>query len=262
MLDQDQPLIRARALGKIWNEEGGDPITALSPFDLDVRDGEFLSIVGPSGCGKSTLLKLIAGLVPASSGAVWLDGTEITDPRPDLGLVFQAPMLLPWKTILDNVLLPIELQRGDRKAGEARARALLDMVGLADFADRYGSELSGGMQQRAGIVRALVHDPKLLLMDEPFGALDAMTRERMNGELQRIWSESHKTVIFVTHSIPEAVFLGDRVVVMTPRPGRVAEIVDIPLPRPRKPAMMATPEFGLLADRIRRHFETEGEMDL
>lgn len=258
MSSRDRILIRADGLGKVWTTQGNEEIVALSPFDLDIRDGEFLAIVGPSGCGKSTLLKLIAGLIPASSGSVTLDGIAITAPRPEVGLVFQSPMLLPWRTVLENVMLPLELQKRDKRAGEKRARALLEMVGLGDFADRYGSELSGGMQQRAGICRALVHDPEVLLMDEPFGALDAMTRERMNIELQRIWSDQGKTVIFVTHSIQEAVFLGDRVAVMTPRPGQVAEIIDIPLPRPRRPALMATPEFGVLAERIRRHFELEG----
>lgn len=254
-------LIRARGLGKIWDTKG-DSIVALSPLDLDVRDGEFLSIVGPSGCGKSTLLKILAGLIDATSGTVDLGGTAITGPRPDVGLVFQAPMLLPWRTVLQNVMVPIELQKRDRVAGEAKARELLDMVKLGDFVDRYGNELSGGMQQRAGICRALVHDPKLLLMDEPFGALDAMTRERMNIELQRIWLEQHKTVVFVTHSIQEAVFLGDRVVVMSPRPGRISEIVDVKLPRSRDPSVMATPEFGAIADQIRKHFELEGATDL
>lgn len=261
MKRQTDPLIRARGLGKVW-ETKGDAIVALSPLDLDIHDGEFLSIVGPSGCGKSTLLKILAGLVAPSSGNVDLGGTPITGPRPDVGLVFQAPMLLPWRTVLENVMVPIELQKRDRAAGRAKAQELLEMVKLGDFADRYANELSGGMQQRAGICRALVHDPKLLLMDEPFGALDAMTRERMNIELQRIWLEQHKTVVFVTHSIQEAVFLGDRVVVMTPRPGRISEIVDVPLPRHRDPSVMATAEFGAIADQIRRHFELEGATDL
>ncbi len=252
------PLIEARGVGKIYGTLGGGKVTALAPVHFDVGEGEFVCIVGPSGCGKSTLLKMLAGILRPSAGQLHLAGKPITGPRPDIGVVFQAPMLLPWRTVLENVLLPAELQRLDMRQYEAEARKLLALVGLADFADRYPNELSGGMQQRAGICRALVHDPKVLLMDEPFGALDAMTREHMNIELQRIWSERRKTVIFVTHSLVEAVFLADRVIVMTPRPGRIQEIIDIQLERPRRPAMMSTEAFGRAAERIRAHFELEG----
>jgi NitT/TauT family transport system ATP-binding protein len=175
--------------------------------------------------------------------------------------VFQAPVLLPWRTVLQNVMVPIEIQKRDRAAFEARARQLIAMVGLSGFEGKYPSELSGGMQQRVGICRALVHDPSFLLMDEPFGALDAMTRESMNEELQRIWSESRKTILLVTHSIPEAVYLADRVVVMTPRPGRIVDVIPVDLPRPRTLGMQNTPEFGRFVAGIRRHFGSAGALD-
>jgi NitT/TauT family transport system ATP-binding protein len=230
------------------------PVVALENIDFAIDEGAFVAIVGPSGCGKSTLLKILAGLLPASDGAALLRGSPITGPRRDIGVVFQAPVLFPWRTVLDNVLLPIDVQRLGRERHAPIARDLLALVGLAGFEERYPWELSGGMQQRVAIVRALVHDPAMLLMDEPFGALDAMTREQMNVELQRIWLERRKTVLFITHSIAEAVFLADRVLVMTARPGRIMDDVAIDLPRPRALDLVDTAAFGGYARRIRACF--------
>jgi NitT/TauT family transport system ATP-binding protein len=190
-----------------------------------------------------------------------MQGRSLSGPSRELGVVFQAPVLLPWRTVLQNVLVPVEVQRRDRDHFEGRAMELLAMVGLRGFESKYPSELSGGMQQRVGICRALVHDPSFLLMDEPFGALDAMTRETMNEDLQRIWTESRKTVLLVTHSIPEAVYLADRVVVMTPRPGRIVDVIPVHLKRPRTLAMHNTPEFGHYVTRIRAHFNSAGTLD-
>ncbi len=195
------------------------------------------------------------------SGSALVSGAPHDGPSRDVGVVFQAPVLLPWKTVLQNVMVPIAVQRRSAVEFEVRARRLIAMVGLSGFEDRYPNELSGGMQQRVGICRALVHDPSFLLMDEPFGALDAMTREAMNEELQRIWQDSQKTVLLVTHSIPEAVYLADRVVVMTPRPGRIVDVIDIDLPRPRRLTMQNTPEFGHFTSAIRKHFGSTGSLD-
>jgi NitT/TauT family transport system ATP-binding protein len=229
----------------------GNAVHALDRISLDVDDGEFIAIVGPSGCGKSTLLKLVTGLRAPVSGALHVYGRQVTQPRGDVGIVFQSPVLLPWRTILDNVLLPIHVLGHDVTKGRASAQELLNLVGLAGFEKSYPHELSGGMQQRAAIARALVYDAPLLLMDEPFGALDALTREQMNLELQRIWQASGKTVVFITHSIPEAVFLADRIVVMSPRPGRVLKILDNKMARMRELDDMLSPEFGLLVREIR-----------
>src|SRR5690606_31981467 len=239
----------------------GETVQALDHISFDVDEGEFVSIVGPSGCGKSTLLKIIAGLIPASAGHVLIGGQRVAGPRSDIGFVFQQPVLLPWRTVKANVMLPVEVLKLDRRAGERRAADLLETVGLSNFANHYPMELSGGMQQRVGIARALVHDPVLLLMDGPFGALDAMTREHMTLELLNIWSACRKTVLFVTHSIAEAVFLADRVVTMTARPGRVAEVVTIDLPRPRDLALMNTPEFGRYVSHIRALLNARGGLD-
>ncbi|HEV8586271.1 MAG TPA: ABC transporter ATP-binding protein [Methylomirabilota bacterium] len=236
-------------VGVTYRTDSG-PVEALRDVGFAVGRGELVALVGPSGCGKSTLLRVVAGLRPPTSGRVEVDGRGVTGPIPSVGMVFQAPVLLKWRTVRDNVLLPAELAGLDRRRHRERAESLLRLVGLDGFAERLPRELSGGMQQRASICRALLLDPPLLLMDEPFGALDAMTRDEMNLELLRVWGESaaaRKTVLFVTHSIPEAVFLADRVVVMSPRPGRVARVVDVPLPRPRTPATRAVPEFGTLA---------------
>ncbi|HEX9662934.1 MAG TPA: ABC transporter ATP-binding protein [Candidatus Binatia bacterium] len=235
-------LIEYRNVRKVYKSGGGEVI-ALEEFSLNVGDGEFLAVVGRSGCGKTTLLKLTSGLLPATSGTVRVDGKPVTAPLTNIGIVFQAPVLLPWRKTLDNVLLQIEARKLDVNGYRRKALELLELTGLKGFEARYPSELSGGMQQRVSISRALVHDPPLLLMDEPFGALDAITRDEMNLELQRIWGEAKKTVVFITHSIPEAVFLGDRVIVMTPRPGKIAEIVKIDLPRPRTTTMRDDPKF-------------------
>jgi len=239
-------------VGKTFVTRGGEQVVAMADVSLEVRRNEFVCLVGPSGCGKSTLLRLVAGLVAPTAGTVSISGAPVTEPRDDTGIVFQAPTLLPWASILDNVLFPLDMMRRLDAAGRARARDLLMLVGLAGFEGKYPRELSGGMQQRAGICRALVHEPDILLMDEPFGALDALTREELTIELMRIWQERPKTILFVTHSIPEAVLLADRVVVMSPRPGRVAEIVDIRLPRPRDFDMEAHHEFQDATRHIRK----------
>jgi NitT/TauT family transport system ATP-binding protein len=245
-------VIEVSHLEKVFTTIRNERVHALNDISLSVRERELVTIVGPSGCGKSTLLKTIAGLIPASAGRVAVAGTPVAAPRTDIGIVFQNPILFPWRTVMENVLLPAEVQGLPRDAARARARELLAMVGLSEFEDKYPMELSGGMQQRAAISRALLSDPRILLMDEPFGALDAMTREQMNLDLQRIWRESGKTVVLITHSIPEAVFLGDRVVVMTPRPGRIARVIDVGIPRPRSLEVMGEPPFGRMTGDIRR----------
>ena len=238
-------------VAKTFVTRGGEEVVAMSDVSLEVGRNEFVCLVGPSGCGKSTLLRLVAGLVAPTGGTVSIGGAAVTEPRDDTGIVFQAPTLLPWASILDNVLFPLDMMGKLDAGGRARARDLLALVGLAGFEGKYPRELSGGMQQRAGICRALVHDPDILLMDEPFGALDALTREELTVELMRIWQERPKTILFVTHSIPEAVLLADRVVVMSPRPGRVAEIINVVLPRPRDFDMEARSEFQDATRRIR-----------
>ncbi len=241
-------MIRLEGVGKRFAR--GD-VEALRDVSLHVAPGEFVAIVGASGCGKSTLLRLVAGLVPPSSGQVVLAGTPVVGPRADTAMVFQAPTLLPWADVLRNVTFPLRLMKQAAGDTEARARALLATAGLAGFEHRLPRELSGGMQQRVAICRALLQQPRVLLMDEPFGALDALTREEMSLELLRIWSGLQMAVVFVTHSISEAVLLADRVVVMSPRPGRVAEIVPVNLPRPRGFGQEALPEFQAAAQRIR-----------
>jgi NitT/TauT family transport system ATP-binding protein len=242
-------LIVLDRVGMTYRAESG-VVEALRDISVTVDRGELVALVGPSGCGKSTLLRIIAGLRPATTGRVAVAGRRVVRPVPAVGMVFQAPVLLRWRTVLDNVLLAAELSSLEPTGYRARAEALLKLVGLDDFAGKRPRELSGGMQQRASLCRALLLDPPLLLMDEPFGALDAMTRDELNLELLRVWGEGaaeRKTIVFVTHSIPEAVFLADRVVVMTPRPGRVARTFDVPLPRPRTVAARADPVFGALA---------------
>jgi NitT/TauT family transport system ATP-binding protein len=237
----------------------GEPIVALEECSLDFEPGQFVSIVGPSGCGKSTLMLMVAGLVPMSSGSITIGSTPVSGPYTDLGIVFQEPVLLDWRKVMSNVLLQVELRRGyDKKRYRSRALELLELVGLSGFEDRYPFELSGGMRQRVSICRALVHDPPLLLMDEPFGALDALSRDQLNLDLQNIWLQSRKTVLFVTHSISEAIFLADRVAVFSPRPGRIVEVLDIDLPRPRPLSIRETPEFGRYASEIRRVFSSLG----
>jgi NitT/TauT family transport system ATP-binding protein len=248
-------LIELDGVGMVYASSTG-PVEALDGISFGVARGELVALVGPSGCGKSTLLRVVAGLRPPTRGQARVDGAEVTRPLPAVGMVFQAPVLLRWRRLLDNVLLPVDLAGRRREDHRGRALELLRTTGLGEFADKYPRELSGGMQQRAALCRALILDPPILLMDEPFGALDAMTRDEMNLELLRVWGETagpaerRKTVVFVTHSIPEAVFLADRVVVMTPRPGRVARVFDVPLPRPRTMAHRADPAFGRLALEI------------
>ena len=246
---------------KIFRRErraAGGEVRALDPIDLVVPRGEFLAIVGPSGCGKSTLLRLIAGLLAPTAGEVRVDGVPVTRPQTRVGIVFQSPVLLEWRTVLDNVLLQLELRGEDPRPHRERALALLESVGLAEFWDRYPRELSGGMRQRASIVRALIHDPPLLLMDEPFGALDALTREQMRVDLEALWLATRKTVVFITHSIDEAVLLADRVIVMSARPGRIEEILPIPLARPRGLEARRTPVFNDATERVTSIFLARG----
>jgi len=252
-----QAAVAIESVTKTYQTRGGE-IHALAEVTLDLQEREFLSVVGPSGCGKSTLLMLISGLIPATSGVIRVATQVVRRPYTNLGIVFQRDVLLPWRTVLDNVLLQVELRRLDRRRFEQHARELLALVGLHGFEAKYPSELSGGMRQRVAISRALIHDPPLLLMDEPFGALDAITRDQMNLDLLKIWDQSKKTVFFITHSISEAVFLSDRVVVMSPRPGRIVQIVDVQLPRPRHLALRETPEFAAHTRRIREALQAEG----
>ena len=217
----------------IYEDADGGGVRALEEIDIDVRENEFLVIVGPSGCGKSTLLKLMVGLLRPSAGNVLHRGSPVVDTLQDVGMVYQDPLLLPWRSVLDNILLPVEILRWDRKTYLPIAEEIIDTVGLTGFADKTPRQLSGGMQQRVALCRALITDPSLLLMDEPFAALDALTRDEMARELARLWEQRRKTVVFVTHSIAEAVLLGDRVIVMSPRPGRIERDIPIDLPRPR-----------------------------
>jgi NitT/TauT family transport system ATP-binding protein len=253
--------IQIMGLTKTFSTMSGEKVLALDNVSVDIAEGSLVTVVGPSGCGKSTLLKMLAGLLSPSSGSITLAGSKVVGTRRDVGMVFQSAILLPWRTVLQNVMLPAEVLGMDEKAARLRAMELLETVGLGGFAAKYPAELSGGMQQRAAICRALLHDPKILLMDEPFGALDAMTREQMNLELQAIWQRSGKTVVLITHSIPEAVFLGDRVLVMTARPGRLARVVDVNIPRLRDLDVMATPEFGAAAKIIRELLHQKGGID-
>ena len=242
--------IRVDGLFKTYSSKSGR-IAALENIDLSIADNEFVTLVGPSGCGKSTLLKIIGGLVRPSRGALYFGGELRHQPSREVGIVFQEAVLLQWRNVLDNVLLPVEILGLDRKKASERAMALLELVGLGGFETRFPRELSGGMQQRVSICRALIHNPSVLLMDEPFAALDAMTREELGLELLRIWNNDKKTVIFVTHNIAEAILLADRVVAMSPRPGRIAKVVKIDLPRPRVLDMEFTAEFKSYSDEIR-----------
>jgi NitT/TauT family transport system ATP-binding protein len=245
-----QLAVRAQHLSKAYNTQDGR-VLAVDDINFEIADREFVAIVGPSGCGKTTILKVLAGLVTPSSGEVEVFGQLLRGP-PGVGMVFQAPVLLKWRSVLDNVLFPIEILHKKKSAYREQAVETLRLVGLQGFENRYPWQLSGGMQQRVAIARALIHDPKLLLMDEPFGALDQITREQMNLELLRIWSETHKTTVLITHSISEAVFLADHVIVMTPRPGRIAGILDVVLPRPRSSDTKFSPDFIAAVQEVER----------
>jgi NitT/TauT family transport system ATP-binding protein len=252
--------IRIVEATKIYETKSG-PVNALEDFSVDIRDGEFVCILGPSGCGKTTLLWAMSGLHGLTRGHVLVDGEAIAGPRPDeIGMIFQEANLLPWRNLRQNIEFPFEIKGAT--PDRARVAALVQATGLADFERAMPRELSGGMQQRASIVRALAQDPAVLLMDEPFGALDAFTRDEMNLLLLKLWSESQKTVVFVTHNIGEAIFLADRVVVMTPRPGRLARIYEIDLPRPRTIEMTFEPEFIALIQEIKRTVEASGPRTL
>jgi NitT/TauT family transport system ATP-binding protein len=250
------PYIRLQGVAKRYETKDG-PVDACTDIDLEVRQSEFVAVVGPSGCGKTTILKMVAGLQPYSAGSITVGGRRVDRPLTDVGIVFQEPILLDWRSVLANVMLQVDIRGSDPVAGEREARHLLEITGLAGFENKKPYELSGGMRQRVSICRALVHDPPLLLMDEPFGALDALTREQISMDIQRIWMEKRKTAIHITHSIPEAVLLADRVVVMGPRPGRIVEIIDIDLPRPRRLDRLP-PQFNDYAGRIREIFKSKG----
>lgn len=250
--------VRISDLGKVYSSRGGNEVVALQGVSTTIRRGEFVTLVGPSGCGKSTLLDILAGLTPKTSGRVTLDGTEVVHGQPSrrVGLVFQKPVLLPWRTALENVYLPAQVGpapafRTDEAEISARALELLEMVGLGSFTEKYPWELSGGMQHRVSIARALLLEAEVMCLDEPFAALDEFTREQMHLELLKLWGEQGFTSVFVTHNIFESTFLSDRVLVMTPRPGKVVAEVEIDLPRPRTKDMIGTPEFGINVRRIR-----------
>jgi len=252
----EMPAISLRGVSMVYAAGGSEGrIHALQSVDLDVASGEFVSLIGPSGCGKSTLLRLIGDLLAPTSGSIQVNGKAPRQARlsREYGMVFQQPVLYDWRTVAQNVQLPLEVMRVPADARRDRTAELLRIVGLAEFANRYPWELSGGMQQRVSIARALSFSPSVLLMDEPFGALDEMTRERLNRELLNVWSGTSTTIVFVTHSIPEAVFLSDRVVVMSPRPGRIEALLDIHLARPRGPETRDAPRFFELVAEVRRH---------
>jgi NitT/TauT family transport system ATP-binding protein len=236
---------------RVFSSHDGDRVMALEDVSVSIRANEFITLVGPSGCGKSTLLRIVAGLILPTAGIASIGGAPIREPRSETGIVFQAPTLLPWASVMDNVLFPLRMMHKIDSTSADKAAALIKLVGLSGFERKSPQELSGGMQQRVAICRALVHEPDILLMDEPFGALDALTREEMTMELLRIWSERPKTVLFVTHSIAEAVILADRVMVMSPRPGRIVEIIDVKAPRPRSFQLEDNTAFHDASRRIR-----------
>lgn len=249
--------IEIRGVTKTYPSKRGD-VQALAKIDFSVAEGEFLSLVGPSGCGKSTLLKIVAGLLPQSSGQVVLGGVKVERPQSNIGIVFQSPVLMEWRNAMKNILIQAEVRHMDMERAKTRAQVLLQLVGLEGFENHRPYELSGGMQQRVAICRALIHDPPLLLMDEPFGALDNLTREQLTLDFQHIWMETRKTVFFVTHNILEAVFLSDRVVGMTPRPGSIDLIETIDIPRPRTWDLLGSERFGHYVERLRNMFRSQG----
>ena len=237
------PLINCQGLNKSYPVRIGETVIALKALNIQIPTSDFVVVVGPSGCGKSTLLRLLAGLDRKTSGTIELAGSPIDGPRKDIGIVFQTPTLLAWRTVLQNIMLPVDVLGLERKPHLARAEQLIEMVKLQGFELKYPWELSGGMQQRVAICRSLINQPRLLLMDEPFGALDAFTREAMNVELERLWLNTKQTILLITHSIAEAVFLATRVAVMSPRPGTIADVISIELPRPRTLDMTTSPQF-------------------
>jgi len=253
----NEPQIKMEAVSKIYAANDGD-VVALRDVSVDVGRGEFLSVLGPSGCGKSTLILLASGLEKASSGRIEIDGKVVDRPFTNLGIVFQDHALYDWRTVLGNVMLQSEIRRLPKHVIREKARKLLARIGLAEFESKYPHELSGGMRQRAAICRALVHEPPFLFFDEPFGALDALTREQMRIDLEKLWLERRPTVLFITHSISEAVALSDRIIVMTPRPGRIDRVIDVSLPRPRDKAVMASKAFSDYCDAIMERFMAHG----
>ena len=253
-----EPRLSIEKLSVIYASARGK-LTAIQDLSLSVTNGQFVAVLGPSGCGKSTLLNIASGLLSPSGGLVSIQGKPVTGPRPDVGIVFQQPTLLPWKSVIENVLVPVQAMGMKVSEHMERARSLIKMVRLEGFENHYPNELSGGMQQRVGIARGFMHDPQLLLMDEPFAALDAMTREHMTDELQSMWMQSGKSVLFITHSIPEAVYLADRVVVLSARPGTVVDVIDVPIPRPRTLETLSSPEFTSICNRLRMFFRAQAE---
>jgi NitT/TauT family transport system ATP-binding protein len=250
------PYIRLQNVAKVFDTKDG-AVEACVDVSLEIRQSEFVAIVGPSGCGKTTILKMVAGLIPHTSGTITVGERAVDRPQTDVGIVFQDAIMLDWRDVLANVMLQIDIRKMDRAKYEPVAAHLLKATGLAGFEKKKPYELSGGMRQRVSICRALVHDPPLLLMDEPFGALDALTREQISMDIQRIWMEKRKTALHITHSIPEAVLLADRVVVMGPRPGRIVEVIDIDLPRPRRLDKLPA-KFNEYSGRIRDIFKSKG----
>jgi NitT/TauT family transport system ATP-binding protein len=246
------PILQVDSLGKTFDSAGNGNLIAIANISFTVSTGEFLCIVGPSGSGKTTLLQLLAGLLPLSKGQIRLDGTRLTEPQPEIGIVFQKPNLMPWRTVLENVLLPLQIQKIPAQEAHQRGQEVLSLVGLSEFASAYPKQLSGGMEQRVAVARALIQQPRILLLDEPFGALDALTRERLNLELLRLWQNQNLTAIMVTHNIQEAVFLADRVFVLSPRPATISAEFRINLPRPRPKGIEYSEEFGRLAYEIRQ----------
>ena len=253
---QTAPLVRAEGVTKRFGS-GDKEMVALSGLNLEVREGEFLSLLGPSGCGKSTALNIMGGLLTATEGTVTFGGEVVTEPNRQIGMMFQQAVMFPWRTTIENVLLPVEIFGESKKAYRPKAQELLGMVGLKDFEKSYPWQLSGGMQQRAALCRVLLHEPKLLLLDEPFGALDEFTRETMNQELLRLQAYSNSTAVLVTHNITEAVFMSDRVAVMSARPGRLVDIIDIPFDRPRTPDLQTTTEFVKIVAQARKMLELQ-----
>jgi len=245
-----ETLIRIENVSQVFRGARRQGVCALDAIDLEIGENEFVVLVGRSGCGKSTLMRIVAGLLRATQGSVSIGNEPVTAPRPEVSLMFQRSALLPWRSVLDNVMLPVEILKLDKDLHRAKAQDLLRLTGLDEFTDSRPYELSGGMQQRVALCRALIHDPTVLLMDEPFAALDALTREDLSLELQRIWSEHRKTILFVTHSIQEALLLADRIVVMTPRPGRIASILSLKTPRPRSLGVDATDELNEVSARL------------